>query len=76
MVTERIVVDSQQITLEANDASVWVRRHGEWACAMHTESLVERAIQEGLESPVRLPQSSGHRPCRSGSVPVFPSVVP
>jgi hypothetical protein len=38
-VNERLVVDGEPLTLEANDASVWVRRNGEWVCAMHTESL-------------------------------------
>jgi len=38
-VTERVVVDGQTLPLEANDSSVWVRRNGEWLCAMHTESL-------------------------------------
>ena len=38
-VTERVVVDGRQLTLEANDASVWVQRDGEWACSLHTESI-------------------------------------
>jgi hypothetical protein len=38
-VTERVVVDGRTLPLEANDSSVWVRKNGEWLCAMHTESL-------------------------------------
>jgi len=38
-VNERVAVDGETVHLEANDASVWVRRDGEWLCAMHTESL-------------------------------------
>lgn len=38
-VNERVVVDGQTMQLEANDSSVWVRRDGEWRCALHTESL-------------------------------------
>ncbi|HEX6317172.1 MAG TPA: nuclear transport factor 2 family protein [Gemmatimonadaceae bacterium] len=38
-VNERLTVDGKPLTLEANDASVWVRKDGEWRCAMHTESL-------------------------------------
>ena len=38
-VNERLTVDGKPVTLEANDASVWVRRDGEWLCAMHTESI-------------------------------------
>ena len=39
-VKEKLTVEGKPVKLEANDASVWVRRNGEWLCAMHTESLV------------------------------------
>jgi hypothetical protein len=38
-VDERVVVDGETLPVEANDSSVWVRRDGEWRCALHTESL-------------------------------------
>jgi uncharacterized protein (TIGR02246 family) len=38
-VNEDVVMDGNTIPLEANDASVWVRRDGEWRCALHTESV-------------------------------------
>jgi hypothetical protein len=38
-VSERLVVDGKTLPLNANDSSVWVRRNGEWLCALHTESL-------------------------------------
>lgn len=38
-VNERVVVDGQTLPVDANDSSVWVRRNGEWLCALHTESL-------------------------------------
>lgn len=38
-VNEKLTVGGQVLTIDANDASVWVRRDGEWRCAMHTESL-------------------------------------
>jgi hypothetical protein len=38
-VNESVVVDGKTMPLEANDASVWVRRNGDWVCALHTESL-------------------------------------
>jgi hypothetical protein len=38
-VTERVTVDGKTLPIEANDSSVWVRRDGEWLCALHTESL-------------------------------------
>lgn len=38
-VTEKVVVDGKTLPIEANDSSVWVKRSGEWRCALHTESL-------------------------------------
>ena len=38
-VREKLTVEGQPVTIEAADASVWVRRDGRWLCAMHTESL-------------------------------------
>jgi hypothetical protein len=38
-VRERVVVDGETVPIVANDSSVWVRREGEWRCALHTESL-------------------------------------
>ena len=38
-VHEKLTVDGKPITLDAADASTWVRRNGRWLCAMHTESL-------------------------------------
>jgi hypothetical protein len=38
-VNEQVVVDGQTLPIEANDSSVWVRRNGQWLCALHTESL-------------------------------------
>ena len=38
-VNEKLVVDGKTLPIDANDSSVWVRRDGEWLCALHTESL-------------------------------------
>jgi hypothetical protein len=38
-VYEDLVVEGKPESIEAFDASVWVRRDGSWQCAMHTESL-------------------------------------
>jgi uncharacterized protein (TIGR02246 family) len=38
-VKERLTVEGEPITLEAADASTWVRRNGRWLCALHTESI-------------------------------------
>ncbi len=37
-VTEDLLVDGKPITFTAADASTWVRKDGEWVCALHTES--------------------------------------
>jgi hypothetical protein len=38
-VHEELTVDGQPLTLDAADASTWVRRNGRWVCALHTESV-------------------------------------
>ena len=38
-VREDLVVDGKAESLEAYDASVWVRRGDQWFCALHTETL-------------------------------------
>ena len=38
-VHERLTVEGQSVTLDAAEASTWVRRNGHWVCALHTESL-------------------------------------
>jgi uncharacterized protein (TIGR02246 family) len=38
-VHEQVTLDGKSMPIEANDASVWVKRNGEWRCALHTESL-------------------------------------
>jgi uncharacterized protein (TIGR02246 family) len=37
-VNEKLVVEGKPLQLDAHDSSVWVRRDGEWRCALHTES--------------------------------------
>jgi len=38
-VKELLTVDGKSITLDAADSSTWVRREGQWMCALHTEAL-------------------------------------
>jgi len=38
-VHEKLTVDGKPVTLEAADASTWIRRGDSWRCALHTESL-------------------------------------
>jgi len=39
-VHEELTVDGQPVSLDAADASTWVRRNGRWLCALHTESIL------------------------------------
>jgi len=38
-VHEELTVDGHNVTLDATDASTWIRRNGRWVCALHTESI-------------------------------------
>src|SRR5262249_32272987 len=38
-VHEELLVDGEPVSLDATDASTWVRQNGAWRCALHTESL-------------------------------------
>jgi uncharacterized protein (TIGR02246 family) len=38
-VHEELTVDGKPVTLDAADASMWVRRDGRWLCALHTEAI-------------------------------------
>lgn len=39
-VHEDLTVEGKRMTLDAADASTWVRRNGRWVCALHTESIL------------------------------------
>jgi len=39
-VREELDVAGERLTLEAADASVWIRRDGRWVCSLHTESVI------------------------------------
>jgi hypothetical protein len=39
-VRENLTVDGKPLTLEAADASTWVRKGVNWVCALHTESVL------------------------------------
>ena len=38
-VHEDMVVDGKPVTIDAADASTWVRRNGSWLCALHSEAI-------------------------------------
>jgi hypothetical protein len=39
-VREKLDVEGELVTLDAADASTWVRRGERWVCAMHSESIL------------------------------------
>ncbi len=39
-VHEKLTVEGKPLSLDAADASTWVRKNGEWRCALHTESIL------------------------------------
>ncbi len=39
-VREELTIDGKPLTFEAADASTWVKKGGEWVCALHTESVL------------------------------------
>jgi hypothetical protein len=39
-IREDLTVEGRPVTLEDTDASTWVRRDGQWLCALHTESIL------------------------------------
>ena len=43
-VHEDLTVDGKKLALDAADASTWVRKNGEWVCALHTESVLGDAF--------------------------------
>jgi uncharacterized protein (TIGR02246 family) len=38
-VHEELTVDGKPVSFDAADASTWIRRDGQWRCALHTESI-------------------------------------
>ena len=46
-VHEELVVDGEDVVLDAADASTWVRRDEGWVCALHTQSILGDAFGRG-----------------------------
>jgi hypothetical protein len=38
-VREIMTVDGEPVAIDAADTSTWMRRNGNWVCALHTESI-------------------------------------
>ena len=47
--------DGEQLSLDAADASTWVRRAGRWRCALHTESLAGDPFGRDRRPPATRP---------------------
>lgn len=43
-VKELMTVEGKSVTIDAADSSTWVRRDGQWMCALHTEALLGDAF--------------------------------
>jgi ketosteroid isomerase-like protein len=53
-VKELLTVDGKSLTVEAADSSTWVRREGQWVCALHTEALLGDAFgRDKRPAPLR-----------------------
>jgi uncharacterized protein (TIGR02246 family) len=39
-VREKLTVEGKPVTIDAADASTWIKRDGRWVCALHTESIL------------------------------------
>ena len=55
-VSEKLTVEGKPVTLEAADASTWVRRNGSWVCALHAESVAGDPFGRD-RNPANRPQS-------------------
>lgn len=51
-VKELLTVDGKPLTLEAADSSTWVRREGQWMCALHTEAVAGDPFGRDRHPPV------------------------
>jgi hypothetical protein len=52
-VKESLTVEGKAITLDATDSSTWVRREGQWMCALHTEALTGDPFGRDNQPPMR-----------------------
>lgn len=43
-VREELTVDGKPVTRQATDSSTWIRRNGQWRCALHTEAVAGDAF--------------------------------
>ena len=51
-VHEDLTVDGRQVSIDASEASTWVRKEGKWLCALHTESLLGDPYGRDKKTPL------------------------
>ena len=39
-VHQDLMVEGKPISMDSSQSSTWIRRNGQWVCALHTESLI------------------------------------
>ena len=39
-VHEDLIVDGKPVSIDAADSSTWIKRDGQWRCALHTEAIM------------------------------------
>lgn len=60
-VHEDLVVDGKPVSLDAADSSTWIKRDGQWRCAMHTEAIMgdpfgrDRSQAQAQQQPPSIP---------------------
>ncbi|HVJ16483.1 MAG TPA: nuclear transport factor 2 family protein [Polyangiaceae bacterium] len=51
-VHEELTLDGKPVTVEAADASTWVRRDGHWLCTLHSESILGDPFGRSAPKPI------------------------
>ena len=52
-VHEELILDGKPLSLDAADASTWIRRPDGWVCALHTEAVIGDPFGRGGEASRR-----------------------
>ena len=62
IVREDLTVDGKNLTLEAADASTWMRDGSDWTCSLHTESVLGGYLRERPQAACKETVPSGPSP--------------
>ena len=52
-VHEKLTVEGKPVSLDAADSSTWIRRNGQWLCALHTEAIAGDPFGRDRQRPTR-----------------------